>query len=257
MAKEPNSAATKKPPLETDELRKQIRKFFRETLFDDPSGSKRPVGSYRWGVYAFYDYDGEPIYVGQTKEKISGRVGRHLTNQRTDAVAMSVLDPFEVAEIEAWPLPEYEKVNSRHADFAKAKAHLDALEHLVFSRLRDESTFKAILNEKDPPAPTVQIREPASMRGSIVSDQIKELRGHPDTRMARRALVVSKLSQVISEREVKMGLRRVLLTQTKRLNWLASQRFEALGGESEVEVRSEDSEDEAAEALPGDDGGDA
>lgn len=257
MAKEPNNAATRKPPLETDELRKQIRKFFRETLYDDPGGGKRPVGGYRWGVYAFYDYDGEPIYVGQTKEKISGRVGRHLTNQRTDAVAMSVLDPFEVAEIEVWPLPEYEKVNSRHPDFAKAKAHLDALEHIVFSRLRDESTFKAILNEKDPPSPTVAITEPESMRGSIVSDQIKELRGHPDTRLARRALIVSKLSQVISEREVKMGLRRVLLTQTKRLNWLAGQRFEALGGESQVEVGSEDEEDETADNAQPDEEGEA
>ncbi|MDE3051298.1 MAG: GIY-YIG nuclease family protein, partial [Nitrospirota bacterium] len=54
-------------------------------------------------MYAFYDYDGEPIYVGQTEEKLSGRVSRHLTNQRTDAVAMNVLDPFEVAYIEVWP----------------------------------------------------------------------------------------------------------------------------------------------------------
>ena len=249
MAKEPSNTATRKPPLETDELRKQIRKFFRETLYDDPSGIKRPVGSYKWGVYAFYDYDGEPIYVGQTKEKLSGRVGRHLTNQRTDAVAMSVLDPFEVAEIEAWPLPEFEHVGSKHPDYKMANAHLNALEHLVFTRLRNDSKFKAILNEKDPPAPTVDIVEPTSMRGSIVSDQIRELRGHPDTRLARRALIVSKLSQVISEREVKMGLRRVLLTQTKRLNWLAGQRFEALGGEAEVEVGSEDEEEAIEKAV--------
>jgi len=212
-------------------------------MYDDPDGTKHPVGSYRWGVYAFYDYDGEPIYVGQTKEKVSGRVGRHLTNQRTDAVAMSVLDPFEVAEIEAWPLPEFEKVNSRHPDFAAAKAHLDALEHLVFLRLREESKFKAILNEKDPPAPTVEIKEPPSKRGSIVSDQIKELRSHPDTRLARRALIVSKLAQVISEREVKMGLRRVLLTQTKRMNWLAERRFQNLGGEGQVESGPEEEDD--------------
>ena len=246
MNKAPELAGTRKPPLETDELRKRIRKFFRETMYGDPSGGHSPVGSYRWGVYAFYDYDGEPIYVGQTKEKISGRVGRHLTNQRTDAVAMSVLDPFEVAEIEVWPLPEYEKVNSRHPDFAKARVHLDALEHLIFTRLRRDSTFQAILNEKDPPVPTVAVAEPTSMRGSIVSDQVKELRSHPDTRLARRALIVSKLSQVISERDVKMGLRRVLLTQTKRLNWLAAKRFEALGGESQVEAGAEDEEDTAS-----------
>jgi len=62
----------------------------------------------RWGVYAFFDYDGEPIYVGQTNEQLRTRVRRHLTNQRTDAVAMRILDVFEVAEMELWPLWELE-----------------------------------------------------------------------------------------------------------------------------------------------------
>ena len=179
--------------METDELRKAIQKFFRTTMYDDPNtGLQRAVGGYKWGVYAFYDYDGEPIYVGQTKEKLSGRVGRHMTNQRTDAVAMSVLDPFEVAEIEVWPLPQFEGVNKKHPDFNHAKAYLDALEHHVFLRLRSESTFKAILNEKDPPPPTMPVNEPPSKRGVVVSDEVRALRDHPDTRLARRALIVSK-----------------------------------------------------------------
>lgn len=239
--------ATRRPPLETDELRKGIQRFFRETFHESETGAKRPVGGFRWGVYAFYDYDGEPIYVGQTKEKLSGRVGRHLTNQRTDAVAMSVLDPFEVADIEVWPLPEFEGVGSKHPDFKNAKAHLDALEHMIFTRLRKQSRFSVILNEKDPPAPTVEIIEPPSFRGTILNDQIRELRGHPDSRLARRALTVSKLAQVISERELKgLGLRRVLLAQASRMRWLAEQRFLALGGEAGVEVGPED-EDEATD----------
>lgn len=156
---------------------------------------------------------------------------------------MSVLDPFEVAEIQVWPLPQFEKIDAKHMNFHKAKAHLDALEHLVFTKLRDESEFKAILNEKDPPAPTVEIVEPPSLRGSIISEEIQKLRDHPDTRLARRALIVSKLSQVISERDVKMGLRRVLLTQTRRMNRLAEKRFKALGGENLVETGREDEDD--------------
>lgn len=236
---------TKKAPFETSELRKGIKAFFQETMYDDPvTGAKVKVGSYKWGVYAFYDYDGEPIYVGQTKEKLSGRVGRHLTNQRTDAVAMSVLDPFEVADIEVWPLAEFEGVNSKSGErFKNAKAHLDALEHAIFSRLRDESHFQAILNEKDPPSPTVTVEEPKSVRGTIVSAKVRELRDHPDTRLARRALIVSKLAQVISEREVKIGLRRVLVTQAKRIRWLAEQRFESLGGEAKVEKGPENSDE--------------
>lgn len=71
-------------------------------------------GTVSGGVYAFYDCDGEPIYVGQTKERLRNRIRRHLTNQSTDAVAMSVLDPFEVAEIEMWPFwrrPSKERLN--------------------------------------------------------------------------------------------------------------------------------------------------
>lgn len=156
--------------------------------------------------------------MGQTKEKISTRIRRHLTNQRTDAVAMSVLDPFEVFEIEVWPLPQFQKTPK--GDLA-AKAHLDALEHLIYTKAIADSTFKAVLNEKDPPAPTVTVTAPPALRARIVSDAVYRIRSHPDFRTARRALILSRLAQVIAERKVQGGLRRVLLTQAKRLQWLA------------------------------------
>ena len=100
--------ATNTPPFETDDLRTNLARFL-DTPFGDADGKPMRVGNYRWGVYAFYDYDGEPIYVGQTNEMLRTRVRRHLTNQRTDAVAMSVLDPFEVLEIGLWPLPQFQQ----------------------------------------------------------------------------------------------------------------------------------------------------
>jgi hypothetical protein len=237
----------KLPPFETEELRKQIKRFFQTPYTEPITGLQKAVGSYKWGVYAFYDYDGEPIYVGQTKERLSGRVGRHLTNQRTDAVAMSVLDPFEVFEIEVWPLPQFEAVNAKHPDFKATAAYLNALEHHVFLKLLGQSEFGAVLNEKDPPAPTVDIVEPKSERGRIVSDRVLEIRKHPDLRIARRALIVSRLAQVISERDVKVGLRRVLMTQAKRLEWLARRRFEGLGGEQAVETGPENEDEKEAQ----------
>lgn len=235
-----NPDDTNFPPFETEDLRANLAAFI-STPFDDPVlGRARPVGSFTWGVYAFFDYDGEPIYVGQTKEKISTRIRRHLTNQRTDAVAMSVLDPFEVYEIEVWPLPQYEKTSK--ADLA-AKAHLDALEHLVYDNAVANSTFKAVLNEKDPPAPTVAVTAPPSLRYRIVSEHVHKIRSHPDFRTARRALIISRLAQVIAERKVQGGLRRVLLTQAKRLQWLADRRYNALGGAASVEVEAGGGED--------------
>jgi hypothetical protein len=88
----------------------------------------------RWGCYAFYDYDGEPIYVGQTNERLRTRVRRHLTNQRTDAVAMRILDVFEVAEIELWPLWEFEGVTTAGPAGRDAQRHLDAVEYSAYLR---------------------------------------------------------------------------------------------------------------------------
>jgi hypothetical protein len=58
---------------------------------------------------------------------------------------------------------------------------------------------KAILNEKDAPPGTLVMTPPASHRGRIVSDRVNELRSHPDFRIARRALIIGRLTQVISE----------------------------------------------------------
>jgi hypothetical protein len=229
-----------KPPLETDDLRANLTKFL-DTPFPLPDEAPPlPVGNYRWGVYAFFDYDGEPIYVGQTNEQLRTRIRRHLTNQRTDAVAMSVLDPFEVFEIAVWPLPQFEGISPKNKiAAAPARAHLDALERLITAQAVANSRFKAILNEKDPPVGALEVEAPASFRASIVSNRVLELRGHPDFRIARRALIMSRLAQVISERQVRGGLRRVLLTQAKRLEWLAARRYEGSGGAASVPKEGE------------------
>lgn len=242
----PASIDLKSPPFETKDLRSNLSTFL-NSPFDDPvTGSQRKVGDFKWGVYAFFDYDGEPIYVGQTYESLRSRIGRHLTNQRSDPVAMSVLDPFEVREIEVWPLPQFQDTgakNKKSPSYIAAKAHLDALETLIHQQAIEGSQFRAVLNEKDPPPSTITVKKPQSLRGYIVSDEVHAIRSHPDFRIARRALIIARLAQVISERKVKGGLRRVMLTQAKRLQWLAEQRYTALGGAASVVVEDGEGED--------------
>ncbi len=146
---------------------------------------------------------------------------------------MSVLDPFEVLEVEVWPLPQYQDIKGSDKF---AREQLDSLELAVFNKAIAESSFKAILNEKNPRFCSTEAPFPKSVRGRIVSDQVLQIRAHPDLRLARRALVISKLAQVIAERKVQGGLRRVLLTQSRRLAWLAETRYVSLGGETSVEV---------------------
>lgn len=152
-------------PFETEALRAALTEFLDKPVGDPITRKPRKLGSFKWGVYAFFDYNGEPIYVGQTNEMLRVRIRRHLTNRRTDAVAMNVLDPFEVCYIEVWPLPEFQ--NRDKSDRA-AKAHLDALEYAVFQQCIGRSTFKAVLNEKDPPKPTRIVSPPESHKEKIV-----------------------------------------------------------------------------------------
>jgi hypothetical protein len=149
---------------------------------------------------------------------------------------MSVLDPFEVAYIQVWPLryppvPEDDKVEFRH--------WLSACEFTVFQNVLDLSKLKAVLNEKDIPiSPLVKL--PPSFRARIVPDGVFEPRNHPDVRIARRANTIARLAQVISERDVSAGLRKTLLTQAQRLERLASIRFKEFGDAVPVEQPGEE-----------------
>src|SRR5947209_9967842 len=140
-------------PPEVAAIRAEIRRFL-----DMPDVSGRKIGNAKYGAYVFYDYDSEPIYVGQTIEMVRSRIGRHLTNQRTDAVAMNVLDPFEVAEIEVWPV--YFGKKSK----LEAKRLLGEAEYTIFQKVLRASRLGAVLNEKDVPK-TRLVKLPASHRG--------------------------------------------------------------------------------------------
>jgi hypothetical protein len=234
----------KRSPFDTEDLRKGLDKFLKAHFPQKTPPGKKPrnVGGYKWGVYAFFDYDGEPIYVGQTKEKLSTRIRRHLTNQRTDAVAMSVLDPFEVYRIEVWPLPEFDDTSGKDT---AAQKHLNALERQIYDKLLKASSFNAVLNEKDPPPTELAVAIPPAFSMAVVSDEIYELRSHPDSRIARRSLIIARLAQVIAERKVQGGLRRVMLTQAMRLQALARARYEGLGGAGSVETKNPDGDEDS------------
>jgi len=209
--------------------------------FEELDDEGRVVGDAKFGVYAFFDYDGEPIYVGQTREGLRTRIRRHLTNQRTDAVAMNVLDPFEVLEIAMWPLWDLE---ASGLSAAERKQRLDNAEYTVFQQVLAASSFGAVLNEKNVAGgEVVELPEPTRCR--IVPDDIYPHRKHPDVRIARRASTIAALAKVISERNPSKGLRRTLLTQARRLERLASERYEQVAGSVPVE----DSGEETGEAI--------
>lgn len=201
----------KDPPAEVAKIKVALKEFMDTT---NPDGVK--IGSSTCSVYAFFDFDGEPIYVGQTVESLRGRISRHLTGRRSDAVGKFVLDPFEVLEIEVWPMFGIAK--------SERKALGDRMEFAVFQNLLLASTFGAILNEGAiPPADPIDL--PPSYRGRIIPDDMMEDRSHPDVRLARRAATIASLARLISERQVNKPLRVTLSVQAQRLEALAAARL--------------------------------
>ncbi|MFI7680357.1 GIY-YIG nuclease family protein [Actinophytocola sp. NPDC049390] len=214
---------------------KSIRAKFKELMQQpDPNGDGT-IGAAKTGVYAFFDYDDEPIYVGQTSSSFSDRVGRHLTGQRSDAVAKFILDPFEVATISMWSVPSIAVAPSakdpeKKATAAEKRVMLNPYEYTVYLQLEKASRFHAVLNEGEIHA-TEEVELPIPVRGRIIPDELWEDRKHSDIRIARRAATISRLSQMISEREVSGGMRRTLLLQAKRLAWLAEKRIVEVGAQ--------------------------
>lgn len=227
------------PAADVQRFRSRLRAFL-----DAADDHGRKWADATWGVYAFYDYDGEPIYIGQTNERLRTRIRRHLTNQRTDAVAMRVLDVFEVAEVEVFPIWDLEGTPRSNAE---ARRQLNALEYSAYLSAIANSRFKAILNEKIPPV-SLPVELPPSLRFNLIDPQTRVESGHPDVRIARRAETISRLAAVARERgQVSDGLRRVLVIQAVRLAYLAASRL------AEVEGRPQPDPDAAfdIEALVG------
>lgn len=203
---------------------REFRKLLAEALRTiDPKSGKKLTSCI--GVYGFYDYDGEPIYVGQTQKSFGDRVGRHLTGQRTDTLAYRILDPFEVAEVRLWPYEEARKLEP-----LQKKTAINSLEYSVYLTAIEQSKYRAILNEKIPPV-SPRIELPDSYRFALIADEMREEREHPDVRIARRAETLSRVAAVAHERgQVSAGLRRVIVIQALRLADLASARLAYVEG---------------------------
>ena len=215
----PAPAVAPRTPQETKEveaLYEGVRRILNIDCWDG-----RRAGDCKYGVYLFFDYDGEPIYVGQTQERLRTRIRRHLTNQRTDAVAMSVLDPLEVAEIEMWPFWGLRD---------EVKETLNRAEFTVYTKALRESAFNVILNKNDIPT-TELVPLPPLVSEPILQGDSRRHREHPDIRLVRRARTIANLARVISERKVLIGIRRTLWAQARQLERLAQTRLEALDGQ--------------------------
>ena len=202
---------------------------------DQTDAEGRVLGDAQRGVYVFYDYDGEPLYVGQTVERVRTRIRRHLTNQRTDAITMGVLDPSDVAYVEVWPF---------YRDMTKDEAArvMSSAEYTVYRHVTENSAARAVLNEKDiPETPLIEL--PKSIKGRVVPLEMYLSRRHPDLCIERKARAVLALVEVIKGRAVSAGLRRTLHTQVRILERLCGARVDNAASEADSQSLTDPPDD--------------
>jgi hypothetical protein len=118
---------------------------------------------------------------------------------------------------------------------------MERAEWTVYDESVRASRFGAILNEKYI-VPAKRVKLPRPVRAVIAPAAWESRNEHPDVRLARRAQTIASLARVASERDVSHGLRRTLRVQAERLLYLATERYNALGGDERWGSNAEEGE---------------
>jgi DNA mismatch endonuclease (patch repair protein) len=152
------------------------------------------------GVYVLCDLDGVPLYVGQSKDGIRGRVARHLTSARSDMIANRQLDVWKIAYVWAYPVHEKEEVETDwQGDGCPSSVYLNTMTSSLGSPVQRKvikattdpqrsATMRAV-KSKDT-EPELKVRRFVHALGFRYRLHRKDLPGKPD-------LVFSKLKKVI------------------------------------------------------------
>lgn len=123
------------------------------------------------GVYVLCDLNKVPIYVGQSKDGIRKRVGRHLTSARSDIIANRQIDVWEIAWVMAYPVD--------------TKDEISPLEGLLFHHF---NPISQLMNGSTPAAPAVAmpIPEPTQIVQVMADEEIAD-KIDPVQRLPRQA----------------------------------------------------------------------
>ncbi|MES2002723.1 MAG: GIY-YIG nuclease family protein [Pseudomonadota bacterium] len=123
------------------------------------------------GCYVLCDLDGVPLYVGQSRKGIRGRVNRHLTSARSDIIANRQIDVWEIAYVWTYPVEDL--------------AQIAPLEDALFHSFHPKS---ALMNGRVPPTPakSIDIPEPIQIVQVMADSEISEKRD-PALRLPRQA----------------------------------------------------------------------
>jgi hypothetical protein len=179
-------------------------------------GTATAVGQLVGCVYCLLDFDGQPLYVGQstgTGERLGLRVGRHVLGQRSDA-AGRCFPPYEVHSIDVYPLRD--PWTKASALTPTEKNRLNRGEAQLYARLM--ATPVPPLNEKPPRATgsRVSLPVPINVRFTANPALVATLWDH-DLRVERWVDVIKVMANRVRASGGTRDQRRVLKAQIQRL----------------------------------------
>ena len=152
------------------------------------------------GVYAVVDLDAVPLYVGQSVDGIRSRVQRHLTSARSDIIANRQVDPWEVAEVWAWPT---------------VRELIGPLEAALFRHFDDHQT---LMNGSTPTSlAALAVREP-DQKIAVMPDDERRRRLTPEIRLPRQIEHYNRLVDYILNVKDAAHLRRSARAHFERLS---------------------------------------
>ena len=120
---------------EDEAIREEIQAFL-----DSTDAQGRKIGDAKCGVYAYFDHDEEPLYVGQTEVGLLNSIWSDLITPRSSLINSDKFNHLEVAYMEVWPLWRLEYKSSE----IKIQT-LNAVEASVFRHLFRGSKLGALL----------------------------------------------------------------------------------------------------------------
>lgn len=155
------------------------------------------------GAYALCDLDGVPIYIGKSHDGIRNRVYRHLTSARSDIIANRLVDVWEIAFVQAWPV-------ANAADVVKTESMLF---HFFDSK-------KPLMNGSIPiwEGPRPKSIPPSSQTVQIMSDNDIKVRRDPMLRLPRQIEHIGRLVDHLLSVKDTPQLRRALAAHFDRLD---------------------------------------
>jgi hypothetical protein len=187
----------------------------------------------RVGVYALCDLDGVPIYVGQSTDGIQQRVRRHLTSARSDVIANRLIDVWEIAYVQAYPVED--------------TSEIPLLEASVFAVY---DSRKPLMNGSVPRAqqPLLQrLPEPAEVIQILPTEEIAK-RKDPALRLPRQIEHIGRLVDHILNVKDKPRLRRSLAAHFDRLDVYRRAFLQAGPPVERPAGKAEEDEEESEEA---------